>query len=144
MASFIYNEDQNTCPPPINNYVIHAALSTMISFIPFIGPAIDSSFTPKPPNHASELSTVQATLKANTLAWETVITNEVIKIDTELNDLVKTIVGTGNDDDYATITAEYVLEPIAEKTTINTINIIFLGIMLSLVIMYIVMNKKSA
>ena len=103
----------------------------------------DSAFLPKPPNHEKELSDVQATLQANTLAWETLITSEVIKIDTELNSLVKTIVGTGDGDDYATITAEYVLQPVAEKTTINTINIIFLGIMVSLVLVYIFKNKKS-
>ena len=132
----------NPCPPDPANYVHHAFSSFFMNLIPFIGPSLDSGLTPKPPNDSAKLQSLQATLTANTLAWETVITNEVIKTDTELNELVKTIVGTGNNDDYATITANYVLEPVAERTTINTINIVFLGILLSIVILYLLLNKK--
>jgi hypothetical protein len=142
--SWLYNSSANVCPdPPIDNYMIHSAFSVIINVIPFIGPALDSSFTPKPPNHQPELDQAQANLTAVTQSWQTDITAEVVIMDTNFKHLLDVILGNGDGQDYATVTAEYVSQPIAEQTTMNTINLAFLGIMLSLVIAYILMNKKS-
>ena len=131
-----------SCPPNKTLYLRHGILSTFVQSIPFIGPAIDSTSIPHPPNKEDDLVKAQANLTASVNNWQSAITTEVVKIDQDLNNLIKTIIGTGNNDDYAYITSQYVLQPTAEKVTINTINITFLGILLSLVLFYLLMNKK--
>ena len=139
----LYRDDGNTCPNPrIDNYMLHAAYSTIINLIPFIGPALDSSFTPRPPNQQPELDKAQANFTATTQRWQTDITSEVVKMDTNLKHLVDTILGDGDGQDYATITAQYVLQPVAEQATLNTINLAFLGLMVSIIVTYLLANKK--
>ena len=141
MATLIGYTDPS-CPPNDNNYETVSTWSIIVSSIPVIGPAI-SGYIPQPPNFQGKLDTAQANLLASTQAWRSDITSLVIKDNTDINNLITTIIGTGNKDDYATITAEYILQPVAEQVTINTINIGFLALMISLVIIYILSNKKS-
>jgi hypothetical protein len=134
-----------SCPASKGDYVAKGFFSTLLQTIPVIGPAVDG-VVPGPPTQQSKLDDLHSNLTAQVSAWQKEITQFTIKNAEELNDLVTTILGDPDNGQlgYADIVAEYYVEPVKEQTTVNTINIVFLSIMISMIIWYILLNKKSS
>jgi hypothetical protein len=133
-----------TCPATIDNHMIHAGLSVIMNVIPFLGPALDGLANKPPPNMQPALDSATANLTALTMNWQNNITQEVVKIDVDLNNLMKTINGDGSDgSDYASITSKYALMHVTENVTMLDINVFFLGLVVSLLVWYLLRNKTS-
>jgi hypothetical protein len=132
------------CPPSKGDYVAKGFLSVLVQTFPFVGSAVDG-YIPEPPNQQNHLNDLHSNLTANVDAWQKEITALTIENTTEINNLISTILGDPDNGvpGYADVVAMYYLEPVREQSTINSVNITFLAIMLSMVIWYILLTKKN-
>jgi len=132
------------CPATQSDYVAKGFFSVLLQSIPFIGSSVDS-LVPGPPTAQNKLSDLQNNVQAQVDAWQKEITETTLKNVQELNDLITTILGDPDNGvpDYASAISMYYLEPVKEQDIINTCNIAFLGVMLSLVVWYLLSIKKS-
>ena len=85
------------------------------------------------------------TLNNNIDDWRTEITSTLTGDITNLNNLLKILSGDSSKGvpGYTEIVADYVMEPVKEQVLINQINIIFLGILISIIITYLLSTKTS-
>jgi len=109
----------------------------LLSFIPFIGPSL-SPLIPSVPNHSEDLKKVQAQLKTATENWQNAITNATATNAQQIRDMLELFTGG---DGYVTLVAKLVNEPTEERSIINAVNIIFLSIIVSIIIYYIIISK---
>ena len=132
------------CPPNKGDYVRKGFFSILTQSFPVIGPAFDG-YMKEPANQQAKLDALHSNLASQVTEWQKDITDLVIKDNQDINDLIKTILGDPDNGapGYADVVSQYYLEPVQEQTTINTVNIAFLAITLSLVIWYLLINKKS-
>jgi hypothetical protein len=122
----------------------HAAMSVIFNAIPFIGPAIDGAANPPPPNMQPQLDAATANLTQITNTWQTTITNELVKTDVDLNNLVKLIVGDGSPgSDYASINTKYAEMGLTENVMMLDINMFFLGLVVTMILWYLFQNKTG-
>ena len=134
-----------SCPPNKDDYYGKGALSIFIQSIPFIGGAIDG-YVPGPKNNQNTLDTLHSNLTAQVNDWQKEITDLVKGDVQDLNNLITTILGNPDNGvpGYADVVSQYYLEPVKEQGVINNINLIFLGIIISFILMYLLANKKSS
>ena len=132
------------CPPNKADYVGKGFFSVILQTFPVLGPAIDG-YVPGPKNQQDKLDELHSNLASQVTEWQKDITTLTIKNTQDINDLITTILGDPDNGapGYADVVSQYYLEPVQEQTTINTVNITFLAITLSLVIWYLLVNKKS-
>jgi len=133
------------CPPNPSDYTSKGVFSVFIqTIIPFAGPAVDG-YVPGPKNQQDKLDELHSNLASQVTAWQKEITTLTIQNTQDINDLITTILGDPDNGapGYADVVSQYYVEPVKEQTTINTINIAFIGIVLFLVFLYLLVNKKS-
>jgi hypothetical protein len=132
------------CPPRKDDYAHKVFFSVLLQSIPVIGPAIDG-YVPGPKNQQGKLDELHSNLASQVTAWQKEITTLTIQNTQDINDLITTILGDPDNGapGYADVVSQYYVEPVKEQTTINTINIAFLAIMMSLLVWYLLINKKS-
>ena len=136
--------DEAACPPNQSDYYGKGAFSVFVQSIPFIGGAIDG-YVPSPKTKQDELNQLQANLNTMVSDWQSEITKLTIDNVQDLNNLVSTILGDPDNgvDGYADAVSKFYLEPVREQSIINELNIAFLSILMSIVLMYLLSNKKS-
>jgi hypothetical protein len=91
-----------------------------------------------------QLDAATANLNKLTMNWQTNITQEVIKTDVDLNNLMRIITGDGTDgSDYASINTKYAEMGLTENVTMLDINVFFLGLIVTIIIWYLIQNKTG-
>lgn len=134
-----------SCPAKHSDYVNHGVGSFFMQVIPFIGPSL-AGYIPRVPNQQSKLDTANTTLNNDINDWRTEITNVLTGDITNLNNLLKIMTGDPSSGvpGYTEIIADYVTEPVKEQVLINQINIVFLGLIVSIIVSYLLSSKTSS
>ena len=132
----------SACNPNFSDYQQRQAGVGLLSCIPFIGQSF-AGFIPPVPNHQGDLIKAQNLLQTETTEWQTDITGVVDQNTQNIQELIDLLLGpqTNPGTGYIQVAIDYSNEPIRERSILNTVNITFIGLLLSIVIYYIVTNK---
>ena len=104
------------------------------SFIPFVGDAIGGAALSKPPDHSSDLSNVQTQLTQTTTDVLKALGTEFIELQRDLSAFISLISGTPSTVGYVEATAELTVEPVSEKVTLLSVQLIALVIVVLVII----------
>ena len=116
----------------IQNYYIRKA---GFSFIPFLGDSIGGAVMKSPPDdNSSKLSNVQSQIQVT----QTSILGELSKLTIEtqgiLQNLLTLLVGTPENPGYVQATASLTVEPVSERVTLLSVQLIALVIVVLIII----------
>ena len=117
----------------ITNYYNRKAA---FSFIPFVGDSIGGAAMKKPADHSSDLSNVQTQLTQTTTDVLKALGNQFIELQQDLSDFISLISGTPSTVGYVQATAELTVEPVAEKVTLLSVQLIALVIVVFVLIFF--------
>ena len=104
------------------------------SFIPFIGDSIGGAVMSKPPDHTSDLSNVQTQLTQTTTDVIQALGEEFILLQQDLSAFINLISGTASTPGYVQATASLTVEPVAEKVTLLSVQLLALVIVVLVII----------
>ena len=104
------------------------------SFIPFLGDSIGSAVMTKPQDHSSDLSNVQAQLTQTTTDVIKALGTEFIELQQDLQSFINLISGTSSTEGYVQATASLTVEPLSERITLLSVQLIALVIVVLVII----------
>lgn len=104
------------------------------SFIPFIGDAIGDAALTKPPDHSSDLSNAQTQLTQTTTDILALSARYTIELQQDLISLQSILQGSDTSPGYVQATAQLTVEPLSEKVTLLSVQLVALIIVVLTII----------
>ena len=109
------------------------------NIVPFLNGTIQSAIPDPNQENINEINQLNNQLGQLKDQWEDAITQLAVKNTQLIDTLTKTLFGGASDgsDGYIDVTAAYILEPTRQRSIINVVNIVFIFIIISMIVVKI-------
>lgn len=126
-----------------SDYQAREAGVGFLSLFPFIGPTL-AQFIPPVANLQQKLNDAKSNLQSVTLDFYDKVSDAIEKEATIVDEFVTLMigkpVGTGG---YIDVAIDYAMQQTTERSIMNSINIFFLGLLVSILFYYLISSKNG-